>query len=444
MKRYFVLLLSIFLCVISVYAQEAPSESIVAQSCYEMTFKKGLSLFNHGKYAEAKTQFVAAKSCPDKPADNELDLWIKRCEEQIVTIEITNAVFCNVTNEGTVIDPYGSSLYAGKIKYVKPKVTYTSHLSGEKKIKLNVKVLKPDGDMLFSGSSPNGYTYSSEITMKTGSSNTVELLGWGNSSGGTYSEGTYTMEFWYKNKRLYSKSFHVYAGNGSSSSGSSSGSGSSGSNYGSGSNNNNSSYNQGGRTTPIRGGKWERLLDDIMRNASVLTGGDRYLGEKDSDGYRHGWGIYKWSSGTIYVGKWRRGDFDGGGMYLCPDGYEIRNLTDGQFFAGYYERDTKTSGRVYDENGNMLYIGSFNNDKPENEYPKFSTTSPMLVIEYNNGDLFVGETDGSRPYGFGLYLWHDGGAWFGFWADGVRKGSGFYVSESGNITSGTWDNNTMN
>lgn len=439
MKQKLVLLLSFFLCVAAVYAQEVPGETTVIQSCYDVTFKKGLSLFNHGKYAEAKNQFVAAKSCPDKPADNELDLWIKRCEEQIVTLEITNAVFCNVTNDGTVIDSYGSSLYAGKIKYIKPKITYTSHLSTSKSVKINVKVLKPDGDMLFSGSSPNGYTYSSEFTAQTGSSNTVELLGWGNSGGGTYSEGTYTMEFWYKSKRLFSKSFHVYSGTGSSSSGSSS----SGSGYSSG-NNNNSSYNQGGRTTPIRGGKWERLFKDLMRNATVLSGGDRYLGEKDSNGYRHGWGIYYWTDNTIYIGKWSRGDFDGGAMYLCPDGYELTGAEGGQFFAGYYSNDKKTSGRVYDENGNMLYIGSFSNNKPENDYPHFSVTSPMLVIEYNNGDLFVGETDGTRPYGFGLYLWHDGGAWFGFWSEGVRKGSGFYISDSGSITSGTWDNNTMN
>lgn len=423
MKRKLILLLSLLMCSVALYAQ----------GCYEFSRNKGLSLFNHGKYAEAKSQFVAARSCPDKPANNDLDTWISRCEDQLVTFTISTADFCNVTNEGTIIDGYGYALYAKKIKYVKPKITYFSKVASEKEVTVDVKILKPDGGMLTGSSSPEGYTYSSKFTLKSGDNNNAELLGWGSSNGGTYSEGTYTMEFWYKGKKLYTKSFYIFAGDGNNYSSSSSSSG-----YSSTIPSSNSS------SALIRGGSWERMLKTVMRNAQTYSGGDKYLGQK-KNGSRDGWGIYLWSDDTIYIGEWKNGDFNGGGMYMCPEGYSLTNLPDGMFYAGYYRNDKKTSGRVYDEYGKLMYIDKFDdNNKPVSTFPNYSSTSPLMVITYNNGDVFVGETgSGGKPYGFGLYLWHDGGAWFGFWKSGVRNGSGFYVSDSGSITSGTWDNNTM-
>lgn len=52
-------------------------------SCYNENRSRGISLFNGGKYSEAIKVFTVAKSCPDKPSSNDLDTWIKKCDDAI-------------------------------------------------------------------------------------------------------------------------------------------------------------------------------------------------------------------------------------------------------------------------------------------------------------------------------------------------------------------------
>lgn len=54
-----------------------------AQSCYQETRAKGISLYNQKKYKEAINVFEAAKDCPDKPAAHDLNAMIKNCRDAI-------------------------------------------------------------------------------------------------------------------------------------------------------------------------------------------------------------------------------------------------------------------------------------------------------------------------------------------------------------------------
>lgn len=57
--------------------------SLSGQGCYESTRGKGIAAFNDKQYSDAMAQFVAAKDCPDKPLQNDLDEWIAKCRSAI-------------------------------------------------------------------------------------------------------------------------------------------------------------------------------------------------------------------------------------------------------------------------------------------------------------------------------------------------------------------------
>lgn len=56
--------------------------TIHAQSCYNETRSRGISFYNKGQYENAIKAFSAAKSCPDKPKNNDLDSWISKCRSK--------------------------------------------------------------------------------------------------------------------------------------------------------------------------------------------------------------------------------------------------------------------------------------------------------------------------------------------------------------------------
>jgi len=56
--------------------------AIHAQSCYNETRSKGISFYNKGQYENAIKAFIAAKSCPDKPKNDDLNSWISKCKSK--------------------------------------------------------------------------------------------------------------------------------------------------------------------------------------------------------------------------------------------------------------------------------------------------------------------------------------------------------------------------
>lgn len=57
--------------------------AINAQECYNPTYKSAKQLFDKGEYKKALKMFEGAKSCPDKPSDENLDWWINECRQLI-------------------------------------------------------------------------------------------------------------------------------------------------------------------------------------------------------------------------------------------------------------------------------------------------------------------------------------------------------------------------
>lgn len=122
-------------------------------------------------------------------------------------IIITDIQIANTNSGGDIETDYGNSIYSSSTMYLKPKISYTGIKTGEN-IDLNVKFYTPSG--LSTGSnSPYGCSYSTSMYVYSGE-NTETLSGWGGSSRGHWSSGTYRFEIWYGSVCLKAKSFTIY------------------------------------------------------------------------------------------------------------------------------------------------------------------------------------------------------------------------------------------
>lgn len=124
-------------------------------------------------------------------------------------IVITDIQIANTYSNGNYETNYGGRIYSSYSMYLKPRITYIGLDSGKTK-KLYVKLYTPSGTMSTGTSSPYGYSYSCDIYVSSGSGNTWELSGWGNSTKGNWPKGSYRFEVWYDGNCLKSKSFTIY------------------------------------------------------------------------------------------------------------------------------------------------------------------------------------------------------------------------------------------
>lgn len=229
-----------------------------AQGLYQENRRQGIQLYNNQKYDDAITRFNLAKAAPDKPAQNDIDEWIRKCNQAKQRIsderarqetaerqrlaeqrererqenarreqerqrqerenanarkaymDITSMTFGNVKKDGTVINSHGSTLYASDLRYLQPKITYNGVASESKSITLYWKIINPDGSINRNTStSPSGYTSSNSYTVYPGTGKTITLLGWGNENGGTYNPGTYYFELYYNGNLIHRQSVAI-------------------------------------------------------------------------------------------------------------------------------------------------------------------------------------------------------------------------------------------
>lgn len=233
MKRFIIVFLFVLTNTFLSVAQDC--------DCYTSTRSQAVQLMSQGKYSKAITFLQAAKDCPDKPASDDLDRKIQECRDAIKRIEeekrlaeqrrqeeenrrrlqqeeawrrkaymdIKGMAFGNTTKSDDVITPYGSTLYAQDIKYLCGRITYDGKCSSSKSLTLYVKIYKPDGTLMSGSSSPAGYTYSWSTTVYSGSGKTMNVGGWGNDSGTTYTNGTYRWEVWYDGSKIYENAVYI-------------------------------------------------------------------------------------------------------------------------------------------------------------------------------------------------------------------------------------------
>ena len=127
-------------------------------------------------------------------------------------LEITGLLFANSDNRGTIIDDFGSTLYAGELKYLQAKIIYKGKVSAAKELKLYIKIVDEDGTLRTGKGSPEGYTTSSVVKVEPGAGRSSLLVGWGNNYGTSYAAGQYNYQIWYNGNILFEKKVRVYSG----------------------------------------------------------------------------------------------------------------------------------------------------------------------------------------------------------------------------------------
>ena len=124
------------------------------------------------------------------------------------SIKITDVKFAGVYADGTS-EGYGEDLY-NHMTFLRPQIACDNLLMESKTIKLDFKIIDPNGKVL--SDSDSDYTYSEEITSQGNVQNNVfDVAGWGAGNDTPFATtGSYIFEIWSSGKNMFSSSFEVF------------------------------------------------------------------------------------------------------------------------------------------------------------------------------------------------------------------------------------------
>lgn len=124
----------------------------------------------------------------------------KRRKYKGPSVRIESIEFANGDSKGNTLSDYGVTLYTDT-KYLTPLITYTNLAGNSIPVKLDIKIINPQGVVSSDSDSPYGYSYTENIPPNNREYN---LSGWGNLEGNHYTEGTWRFEIWEKGMLLES------------------------------------------------------------------------------------------------------------------------------------------------------------------------------------------------------------------------------------------------
>ncbi|WP_163216611.1 hypothetical protein [Bacteroides sp. 224] len=151
-------------------------------------------------------------------------------------------------------------------------------------------------------------------------------------------------------------------------------------------------------------------------------------------GKRNGMGLLAMKDGYIFVGDFYRGEIAGYGMFIAPENEFIKNCNNSTVYIGNLRNGQKTGfGSCYTANGNLIYQGQFEEDKPIDVYPLVNAdhSKSFSLLELANGDVFLGETKDGNANGYGILLFKNGDLWLSSFKNGFKKGIGLYLFYNG-------------
>ena len=153
---------------------------------------------------------------------------------------------------------------------------------------------------------------------------------------------------------------------------------------------------------------------------------NNYIGNRDSNGYKDGFGIEQINTGSKYVGLFSQNKKNGWGKLYKSNSNEI--------FKCYFIDDKMNGFGEYTKGKDVIYYGIWNNDKQNGIGYELWVDSSNYFGEYNNG----------KKEGIGTYLWSDKSKYEGEWKDNNIDGFGIYYFPDGRHYLGEWKNQKMN
>lgn len=109
--------------------------------------------------------------------------------------------YCTDKANNKLTEP-GEPLYADNLYYLTGIIDYVGKYKNDQSIKLYIKIFNSDGNLVKGNSSPPGFSYSTDLTIKEGS-NSVSTSGYGSSNGKSYSAGRIKLEYWLDGEKIY-------------------------------------------------------------------------------------------------------------------------------------------------------------------------------------------------------------------------------------------------
>lgn len=177
-----------------------------------------------------------------------------------------------------------------------------------------------------------------------------------------------------------------------------------------------------------------------MGNDSIES---NYTGEQLS-GIPNGLG-FSINEKDIYYGTFVDGKRNGIGIVIIKD---PENIYQGNcplcvYYVGEWTSNKRNGqGTCYDTDGNIIYQGRFIDDHPIMEYPSDTEKEESRkfgYIKYPSGNYYYGETLDGKRSGKGVFYWATGNSWYGTWDNGVRTGEGIYILADGTFETGVWE-----
>ena len=418
----------------------AASLPLFAQvNCYTNSRSQGLSLMQSGNYKEAIEQFQSAMSCPDKPANNDLQAKIDECkklfrqqteakaaaqkrrkEEEARRIEeserrreaelasrgfmeVRDLEFANSVN-GKFLGEPGDPLFENTTRNIHPILSYRGLARDPKTVVLGIKFIGPDGALVGGSPTPEGYSYTHTVTVSP-KGGRLNIVGWGNKDKCIFSPGVHTCEIWCEGNKLTAGTFTIQENREASTAGLF---------YVTGVSLANTTFDN-----ELLSGYGATLHSDDIRymKAKVRYSSDRSrkvdlsirilkpdgTDISDTDSYfinagtglelpLTGWGAKKmsiFSPGTYQYEIW----FEGRKLYS-----QTFYVVESDWRVSMNRVMLDKSAEVYPED-NSKYRGSF----------------------ADTGDIW-------NRNGLGVYTWPDGSYYWGNWSDGVCEGEGLYIA----------------
>jgi len=185
-------------------------------------------------------------------------------------------------------------------------------------------------------------------------------------------------------------------------------------------------------------------FDRALSHPNITIDGGRYLGNRTAS-MADGLGLFRFDEKKEYVfGDYTDNKRDGMCIYIITDSESyFTNCPDSRYFVGYYSNNVKDGyGTMYDKDGNLLYYGMFADGKPTETYPSSGYDKYKFeLIQFEGGDMYLGETENGDPHGRGIYIYSnkDLGVWYGKYSNGKADGEGVLIGYDGTVINGEFD-----
>ena len=128
--------------------------------------------------------------------------------EKCKYFSVSSISFMAVDRNEKVLNQNGAPIYADQVRFIYPKMKYHGLSSSEKSIKLQARIIRPDGVLFKDRESPACFSYEKTETIKPGE-NSIVLLGWGEKTSSIFPKGVYLYELWYGQKKIFETTFAI-------------------------------------------------------------------------------------------------------------------------------------------------------------------------------------------------------------------------------------------